>query len=53
MFDERLLQSDRHAGAALENPDAWDGFVDFLEDSLTMQLDGRGVTVFLNNRFAR
>lgn len=51
LFDERLSEVTAHAGAALENPDAWDGFVDFLENSLTMQLDGRGVTVLLNNPY--
>jgi len=51
LFDERLAEVTAHAGAALENPDAWDGFVDFLENSLTMQRDGRGVTVLLNNPY--
>ena len=51
LFDERLAEVTAHAEAALENHDAWDGFVDFLENSLTMQMDGRGVTVLLNNPY--
>src|SRR3954447_25020546 len=49
LFDERLEEVMASAAAALEHADAWEGFVGFLERSLRMQLEGRGITVILNN----
>jgi AcrR family transcriptional regulator len=49
LFEQRLDQVAALAAEALEHPDAWQGLTTFLERSLRMQLDDRGLTQLLNN----
>jgi AcrR family transcriptional regulator len=49
LFEQRLDQVADVATQALDDPDAWQGLTTFLERSLRMQLDDRGLTQLLNN----
>jgi AcrR family transcriptional regulator len=49
LFEQRLDQVADVATQALDDPDAWHGLTTFLERSLRMQLDDRGLTQLLNN----
>ena len=51
LFDERLSEVQGYAADALAEEDAWTAFVDFIDRCLRMQLEGRGVTVLLQNRY--
>src|SRR3954465_10165285 len=47
LFEQRLDQVADVATQALDDPDAWQGLTTFLERSLRMQLDDRGLTQLL------
>jgi AcrR family transcriptional regulator len=49
LFEQRLDQVAAVAAEAAEDPDAWRGLTTFLERSLQMQLEDRGLTQLLNN----
>ena len=49
LFEQRLDEVADVATQALDDPDAWHGLTTFLERSLRMQLDDRGLTQLLNN----
>ena len=49
LFDQRLDEVAALADKALADPDAWHGLTTFLERSLQMQLEDRGLTQILNN----
>jgi AcrR family transcriptional regulator len=49
LFTERLDQIAALATQALEDPDAWHGLTTFLENSLRLQLEDRGLMEILNN----
>jgi AcrR family transcriptional regulator len=49
LFEQRLDQIATLAAEALEDSDAWRGLTRFLEQSLQMQLEERGLTVILHN----
>src|SRR5215203_778143 len=49
LFERRLDEVAATADKALADPDAWRGFVMFLERSLQMQMEDRGLTEILNN----
>src|SRR3954471_16312187 len=49
LFEQRLDQVAAVAVEAVEDPDAWRGLTTFLERSLQMQLEDRGLTQLLNN----
>src|SRR3954452_19836161 len=49
LFEQRLDQVAAVAAEAAEDPDAWRGLATFLERSLQMQLEDRGLTQLLNN----
>ena len=49
LFDQRLEEVVAVAREALEEPDAWDGLVTFLERTLHLQFGNRGLTQMLNN----
>jgi AcrR family transcriptional regulator len=49
LFERRLDEVAATADKALADPDAWRGFAMFLERSLQMQMEDRGLTEILNN----
>ena len=49
LFEQRLDEVAGLADEALADPDAWRGFTTFLERSLQMQMENRGLTETLNN----
>jgi AcrR family transcriptional regulator len=49
LFEQRLDEVAALAGDALADPDAWRGLTTFLERSLQMQMEDRGLTEILNN----
>src|SRR3954470_20317460 len=49
LFEQRLHQVIALATEAVQDPDAWRGLTTFLERSLEMQLEDRGLTELLNN----
>jgi AcrR family transcriptional regulator len=49
LFEQRLDQVIAQAAEAGQDPDAWRGLTTFLERSLRMQLEDRGLTELLNN----
>jgi AcrR family transcriptional regulator len=49
LFEQRLDQVIALATEAVQDPDAWRGLTTFLERSLEMQLEDRGLTELLNN----
>jgi AcrR family transcriptional regulator len=49
LFEQRLVEVADVAHAALEEPDAWQGLVTFLERSLSMQFGDRGLTQIMND----
>jgi AcrR family transcriptional regulator len=49
LFVQRLDEVAALAADAMEDPDAWRGLTTFLERSLRMQLEDRGLTELLNN----
>jgi AcrR family transcriptional regulator len=49
LFERRLDEVAATADEALAEPDAWRGFTMFLERSLQMQIEDRGLTEILNN----
>ncbi len=49
LFEERLDEVAALAHEALADTDAWRGFTTFLERSLQMQMENRGLTEILNN----
>jgi AcrR family transcriptional regulator len=48
LFEQRLREVAAVANAALQDPDAWNGLVSFLERSLDMQFGDRGLTEIMN-----
>jgi AcrR family transcriptional regulator len=48
LFEQRLDQVAAVAEQALNNPDAWEGLVSFLERSLEMQFGDRGLNQIMN-----
>lgn len=51
IFPERLTALDRIAAAALDDPDAWHGFVGFVEGVVELQATDRGLNDALAQRF--
>jgi len=51
LFEQRLDQVAALATEALEDPDAWRGLTTFLEQSLRLQLEDRGLKEILNNPY--
>ncbi|WP_020580189.1 hypothetical protein [Actinopolymorpha alba] len=51
IFPERLTALDRITEAALAEPDAWDGFVGFLEGLFALQAEDLGLNDALAQRF--
>jgi AcrR family transcriptional regulator len=49
LFERRLDEVAATADKALADPDVWRGFAMFLERSLQMQMEDRGLTEILNN----
>jgi AcrR family transcriptional regulator len=49
LFERRLDEVAAMADEALADPDAWQGLTMFLERSLQMQMEDRGLTEILNN----
>lgn len=49
LFEQRLQDVAAVAQGALEDPDAWQGLVGFLERSLSMQFGDRGLNEIMNN----
>src|SRR5918911_119353 len=49
LFAQRLEEVEALAHAALEDPDGWHGFTLFLDGSLRMQLEDRGLKDLLSN----
>jgi AcrR family transcriptional regulator len=49
LFEQRLTDVGNRATDALQNPDAWRGLTTFLEDTLRMQLEDRGLQDLLRN----
>jgi AcrR family transcriptional regulator len=49
LFERRLDEVAALADEALAEPDAWRGLTTFLERSLQMQMDDRGLTEIINN----
>ena len=50
LFEQRLQEVAGVAQAALSNPDAWDGLVDFIARAMHMQFGDRGLNEIMNNR---
>src|ERR1700712_4884743 len=48
LFEQRLRELARVAHEAFDNPDAWTGLVNFLEQSLHMQFGDRGLNQIMN-----
>ena len=49
LFEQRLDELAVLAERALEDPDAWCGLAEFLEHSLQLQLEDRGLSELLHN----
>ena len=49
LFEQRLQDVAAVAQGALDDPDAWQGLVGFLERSLSMQFGDRGLNEIMNN----
>src|SRR5919199_5197126 len=49
LFAERLAEVEALAHAALQDADAWHGFTRFIDGSLRMQLEDRGLKDLLSN----
>ena len=50
LFEQRLQEVADVAQQALDNPDAWDGLVDFIARAMHMQFGDRGLNEIMNNR---
>lgn len=50
LFEQRLRQVEDAAKRALDEPDAWNGLVKYIDDALQMQYGDRGLNQIMNNR---
>src|SRR5947199_7555754 len=50
LFEQRMREVADVARAALAEPDAWTGLVDFVSQAMQMQFGDRGLTQIMNDR---
>lgn len=50
LFEQRLRQVEDAAKRALDEPDAWNNLVKYIDDALQMQYGDRGLNQIMNNR---